>query len=189
MRCPAILPTMNKPLLHATVDVGDPRLHWLTPEEVVWPDERTRDWLSEQGSLTRLLKLTSAGRFSVQVLNERRQQIQSAKLRAEFGPLAENHSFWSRQVALYGNEEPWVLAHTLLPAHSEMSELAQVRTLGSKPLGEFLFDHPELTRSHLHFTQLPSGIWGRKSLFFLFGKPIMVAEFFLPELLKHSLPL
>lgn len=188
MRCPVHFPVMNSPNLHASVDVGDPRLSWLTPEEVMWPDQSTEAWLCEQGSLTRLLKLVSGGRFSVQVLDEHSQPVRNAQLRAEFGPLAADHSFWSRQVVLYGNEEPWVLAHTLLPAHSELSELAQVRTLGSKPLGEFLFSHEELKRSHLHFTQLPSGIWGRKSLFFLFGKPIMVAEFFLPELLRHSLP-
>lgn len=179
---------MNSPILHSSVDVADPRLHWLSRDEVVWPDSRIQDWLCEQGSLTRLLKLVSENRFHVQVVSERSRVIVDTRVRGEFGPVAENHPFWSRQVLLYGCDEPWVMAHTLLPEHSEMSALAQVRELGNKPLGEFLFNHPELRRGQLQFARLPTGIWGRKSLFFLFGKPIMVAEFFLPELLRHALP-
>ena len=179
---------MNSPLIHPAVDACDSRLQWVGAAQADWPDTQTRDWLCEQGSLTRLLKLASEDQFHVQVLGEHEQTIDNALLRGEFGPLAAGHSFWSRKVALYGCAQPWVLAHTLLPAHSEMSDLQQVRSLGSKPLGEFLFDHPGLQRSHLHFTNLPSGIWGRKSLFFLFGKPILVAEFFLPELLALPVP-
>lgn len=179
---------MNSPLIQTSVDACDSRLQWFEAKQANWPDTQTRDWLCEQGSLTRFLKLASDGQFRVQVLEEHEQTIANALLRSEFGPLAEEHCVWSRKVALYGRGQPWVLAHTLMPAHSELSELKQVRELGSKPLGEFLFDHPDLQRSHLHFTNLPSGIWGRKSLFFLFGKPIMVAEFFLPELLELPVP-
>lgn len=175
---------MNSPLVQPGVDACDSRLQWIEAGQASWPNAQTRDWLCEEGSLTRLLKLASDDQFRVQVLDEHEQTVDNELLRSEFGPLAAEHPFWSRKVTLYGRGQPWVLAHTLMPAHSELSELRQVRTLGSKPLGEFLFDHPDLQRSHLHFTHLPSGIWGRKSLFFLFEKPIMVAEFFLPELLK-----
>lgn len=125
-------------------------------------------------------------------MDERRLQIDNEQLRSEFGPVAADHQFWSRQVVLYGRDEPWVVAHTLLPEHSELSDLRQVHSLGDKPLGEFLFNHSELQRSHLHFTQLDidalGGGWGRKSLFFLFAKPILVAEFFLPSVLKLPVP-
>lgn len=179
---------MNSPLIHPGVDACDPHLQWVEAAQVQWPHGQIRDWLCEQGSLTRLLKLASGDQFRVQVLDEHEQSIDNALLRSEFGPLAAGHPFWSRKVTLFGCGQPWVLAHTLLPAHSELSELQRVRSLGSKPLGEFLFDHAELKRSHLHFTTLPSGIWGRKSLFFLFRKPIMVAEFFLPEILALPVP-
>lgn len=151
-------------------------------------DAAAKAWLTAPGSLTRLLKDSSAGQFRVEVQEEGQRNIDSAPLRAEFGPLAQQHSFWSRRVMLLGEEQPWVLAHTLLPAHSQLGPLAQVISLGSKPLGEFLFEHPQLQRSNLHFAHLQGRIWGRKSLFFLYGKPIMVAEFFLPALLARQVP-
>lgn len=184
---------MNSSPVHPAVDVCEPGLSWTSAEQTKWPNPETASWLCGQGSLTQLLKRASADQFAVQVLDEHEQAMSNPVLRAEFGPVSDEHLFWSRKVVLHGKGQPWVLAHTLMPAHSELSELRQVRHLGNRPLGEFLFDHPELQRSHLHFTCLPSatnaaGIWGRKSLFFLFGKPIMVAEFFLPELLQLPVP-
>jgi len=180
-----LLPMSNSA---STIDVGDASLRWQPVAEVVWPDQRTRQWLTHPGSLTHLLKLTSDGHFRVEVLEEGEQQLHNAILRGEFGPLAEDHRFWSRKVLLKGNDQGWVQAHTLLPEHSQLSPLEEVMSLGNKPLGEFLFNHPRLTRSHLHITRSKSGAWGRKSLFFLYRKPIMVAEFFLTELLAHDLP-
>ncbi len=179
---------MTSTLVHPVVDVSEPQLFWSRGEDIDWPDQHTKGWLCGQGSLTALLKQASQDRFAVKVLDEHEQAIANNSLRGEFGPLAADHLFWSRKVALFGCDQPWVLAHTLMPAHSELSQLREVRELGSRPLGEFLFDHPELRRSHLLFTRHDSGIWGRKSLFFLFGKPIMVAEFFLPELLRRPVP-
>lgn len=176
------------PDLHTTVDVGAVDLRWQQPDDVQWPDQRTRQWLTHPGSLTQLLKLASAGDFRVEVLAEGEQALANSRLRSEFGPLAVGHRFWSRKVLLQGMGRNWVQAHTLLPAHSQLSPLAEVMALGNKPLGEFLFNHPRLTRSHLHITRGQSGIWGRKSLFFLYRKPIMVAEFFLADLLARDLP-
>lgn len=178
----------SMPVINRSVDVGAPELRWQQPGDVRWPDQRIRQWLTHTGSLTQLLKLASAGDFQVEVVAEGEQQLVNSSLRGEFGPLAAQHRFWSRKVLLRGMGQDWVQAHTLLPAHSQLSPLAEVMALGNKPLGEFLFNHPHLTRSHLHITRSPSGIWGRKSLFFLHQKPIMVAEFFLPDLLARDLP-
>lgn len=171
-----------------TIDLGDTDLRWQPAADVAWPDSNTRQWLLHPGSLTHLLKLTSGGDFAVEVLAEGQRRLGNASLRGEFGPVAPEHGFWSRKVLLKGMGQAWVQAHTLLPAHSQLSPLAEVMTLGSKPLGEFLFNHPRLARSHLHITQSNTGAWGRKSLFFLYRKPIMVAEFFLTELLAKDLP-
>ncbi|CAN0481919.1 unnamed protein product [Discosporangium mesarthrocarpum] len=174
--------------LPATIDLGDPDLSWQPPDAVSWPDLRTRQWLTHPGSLTHQLKLTSGDDFRVQVLAEGELQLANAVLRGEFGPLAADHPFWSRKVLLQGKGQDWVQAHTLLPGHSQLSPLVEVMSLGRKPLGEFLFNHPLLTRSHLHITRSSAGVWGRKSLFFLYRKPIMVAEFFLGELLAQDPP-
>lgn len=77
------------------------------------------------------------------------------------------------------------MAHTLVPKHSLFSPLKEVLELNTRPLGEYLFSHPDLVRTGMEISPYRSGIWGRRSLFFLFNKPIMVAEFFLPQLIAR----
>lgn len=109
--------------------------------------------------------------------------LSNSDVRGRFGPLAAEHRFWSRKVALVGGNTPWVLAHTLIPEFSLSGPLGRVLELNEKPLGEYLFSHPGLIRSGIDITPLAGGAWGRRSLFYLFEKPIMVAEFFLPSIL------
>lgn len=76
------------------------------------------------------------------------------------------------------------MAHTLVPEHSLFSPLKQVLELNTKPLGEYLFSHPDLIRTGLDITSYKGDSWARRSLFFLHSKPVMVAEFFLPALFE-----
>lgn len=142
-----------------------------------------RAWLEDEGSLTKQLLTLSNNQFRVELLAEEWVTLNAVNLRRHFGPVANSHRFWSRKVVLWGNEQKWVAAHTLVPEHSFMSPLRQVIELGTKPLGEFLFSHADLLRSEMDFSPADQLGWGRRSLFFLYKKPVMVAEFFLPTLL------
>jgi chorismate lyase len=165
-------------------DISDASLDWhQRGERQFSPSEAWSRWLFDPGSLTQLLIQKSGGDFRVQVRAEQWVSLPSSELRSCFGPLEDGHKFWSRKVALVGNGNVWVLAHTLIPEISLMSPLKRVLELNQKPLGEYLFSHPDLIRSGMEITQTPGGSWGRRSLFYLFGKPIMVAEFFLPAIL------
>jgi chorismate--pyruvate lyase len=144
------------------------------------------DWVTDPGSLTSRLKEKSVGDFKVDVVDEQWLFDLPRDLRVLFGPVAENHRFWSRKVVLSGGGQPWIKAHTILPEHSLESPLGEVMGLSEKPLGEFLFNHPELIRSEMDVTLVGSGTWARRSLFYLFSKPVLVAEFFLPSLLEKS---
>lgn len=141
------------------------------------------EWLLDEGSLTQQLIALSDHQFEVKLVWEGWVLLPAMALSRHFGPLAAAHRFWSRKVMLFGKGQPWVSAHTLIPEHSFSSPLQQVMRLKTKPLGEFLFSYPELIRSEMDFTLAADQVWGRRSLFFLFQKPVMVAEFFLPELL------
>ncbi len=92
---------------------------------------------------------------------------------------------WSRKVLLRCGETPWVAAHTLIPMSSMVGALKQLRSLRDRPLGEFLFQDPQLQRLQLEIAQSDE-LWGRRSLFYLRHKPILVAEFFLPALLRED---
>lgn len=168
----------------AAADIAALNLDWHGfGERKSSPSVDWQGWLFDSGSLTQRLIQKSDGDFSVEVLSERWQGVAEASTRAHFGPLHEDHEFWSRKVVLRGEGEPWVLAHTLIPRHSLLSPLERVLELNEKPLGEYLFSHPDLIRSGMDITRFATHSWGRRSLFYLFRKPIMVAEFFLPAVL------
>ena len=165
-------------------DISDSNLDWRSEgERRSLPTDAWRRWLFDSSSLTRLLIQKSAGDFRVEVRGQEWLQLPNPAVRSCFGPLAAEHKFWSRKVVLVGDNTPWVLAHTLIPEFSLTGPLKRVLELNEKPLGEYLFSHPDLIRSGIDIAPIAGDSWGRRSLFYLFEKPIMVAEFFLPAIL------
>lgn len=168
----------------AVPDISDLNFDWHSEGEHRSPPSAAwRRWLFDSGSLTKLLIQKSGGDFRVEVRDEEWLLHPMPAVRSCFGPLAASHRFWSRKVVLVGNNTPWVLAHTLIPEFSLTGPLKRVLELNEKPLGEYLFSHPNLIRSGIDITPMEDNSWGRRSLFYLFEKPIMVAEFFLPAIL------
>jgi len=138
-----------------------------------------RSWLLDRGSLTQNLKQFAPGRFSVSVLH------------ASFGraSLSESKSLgipprqqvYIREVALCIDQKPVVYARSIVPRSSLTGSERQLLFLKNKPLGEFLFRHPHMRRGPIEVKQgqvnsLPC--WGRRSVFFLNEKPLLVSEFF-----------
>lgn len=162
------------------VNLDDSSFDWQCPALVQNIAANTLTVLRDEASLTARLKKLSADKLTVEVIAENWVLLQNAGLRHQFGPVMDNHRFWSRHVVLRGAGKPWVLAHTLLPEHAAFSPLAAVMELQEAPLGEFLFQHDELRRMNLELAKSSDNLWGRRSLFSLYNKPIMVAEFFLP---------
>lgn len=167
-------------------DAADPDLIWGQLSELsIKPSALIQSWLTDQGSLTQALIKKSQNQFQVDLIDEEWVSYSHPGLLAKFGPVQQNHRFWSRKVVLMGKGCPWVTAHTLLPEHSLLSPLQAILELNNKPLGEYLFNHSQLIRTGLDFALIDTDFWGRRSLFYLFGKPIMVAEFFLPQLFEE----
>lgn len=159
--------------------LDDASLLWQSPAQVQTIDQNRLTVLCDESSLTARLKQLSGGDFAVEVVQEGWIQLENKALLSAFGPVAPDHRFWSRHVILRGRGEPWVMAHSLLPEHAAFSPLKEVMELSNKPLGEFLFQNPDLIRMNLELVKTPGNIWGRRSLFSLYNKPIMVAEFFM----------
>jgi chorismate lyase len=157
-------------------------------ETVAAMPANTRDWLFDSGSLTARLKTLSGGKFAVEVVDESWLIFPELRFRSRFGPVAPEHRFWSRRVVLLGNGVPWVFANTLIPTHSLDGDLEQIIRLGTRPLGEYLFSQPELSRSEIEVKEIAEESWGRRSWFFLNAKPVLVAEYFLPSLLRQIPP-
>ena len=153
------------------------------------PKQALRGLLTDTGSLTQKLVALSDGQFRVEVLQQRRARPSRDEARA-LGMCHRNTAL-IREVLLYGQDQPWVYARSVLPLASLQGRNRRLAHLGTKPLGAALFADPQLRRRPMQYRYghipalpgVPDGpVWGRRSLFILRGKPLLVAEYFLPAL-------
>lgn len=163
------------------------------------PPARLKSWLLDSSSLTAKLLRLSGGDFRVQVLRQvhtRASRSEALALGIKFQQLA-----LIREVVLMGRNQPWVFARSVLPLTSLTGHLRHLRKQGTRPLGAFLFSQPHLVRSPIalslisrHHAYVPPSlmddhsIWGRRSIFRVEGKPLLVSEVFLsrfPDAVRH----
>lgn len=155
-----------------------------------WQVPRTlRDWLLDSGSLTRRLIAVSQGHFRVQLLRQGFMHTLPVE-RQELGLGLREWPF-VREVLLRCHDEPWVFARTLIPASSLQGRVRALTHLGTRPLGAVLFSDPQVRRGPIAVARLRANtlgigglpnpeLWGRRSLFYLAGMPLLVSEYFLP---------
>lgn len=175
------------------------RLRWRTSKQLArgLSDDELRTWLFDPASLTQRVRETCSGTFSVRVECQgwgrpRLDEYRALGLRIGRRALI-------REVHLLCDDRPWVFARTVIPVTTLSGEQRHLAHLGNRPLGAVLFADPHMVRGpvevapihqghplHLAAVQglkrKPAVIWGRRSVFRLGGKPLLVSEFFLPEI-------
>lgn len=164
-------------------DLNDRQYLWHPIRQRMLCPRPWRDWVEEPGSLTTRLMALAEGNLNVEVLEETWVAC-DPKLKV-FLEMNKPQPMWSRMVVLKGKGQPWVVAHSLIPQTSLRSKLQNIRHLNTKPLGALLFNTPGCVRAKMQFTKSDTG-WGRRSLFSLYKKPLLVAEYFLPELIEYA---
>lgn len=148
-----------------------------------------KSWLLDEGSLTARLIKESQGRFAVQRLRQE-WQVPALNERQALG-LHTREMALVREVFLLCHDQPWVYARSVLPQRSLTGSLRVLRRLKNRSLGSFLFKNPHLQRDAFEICQLDKAsayipmpleqaIYGRRSVFTLEKKPLLVSEFFLP---------
>ncbi len=151
-------------------------------------------WLQDPGSLTAALQRHSQGDFSVTVLAQYWGRADFSEAKAlNINPRAE---VLIREVILSGRGQAWVWARSILPRSSLTGSLRKLSKLNNQPLGGWLFKQPNLKRDPLQVSRFAPNdcrlspavvseqdLWGRRSVFYVKQKPILVAEVFLPEFL------
>ncbi|OZG75492.1 hypothetical protein BTA51_01265 [Hahella sp. CCB-MM4] len=174
------------------------QLHWhhfqRVPQHVL--PSPWRDWVLDRGSLTKRLIETSDGDFRVEVISQRNGFPLPTELEA-LG-LTQRQSCIIREVALICFDQPWVYARSIVPNATLSGSARRLAHLGNKPLGAFLFNAPDMERGPLELTQYhnlfkgelipgePLSGWGRRSVFYLGDKPLLVCEFFTPRIISHE---
>lgn len=158
------------------------------------PAPLLRDWLFDQGSLTRRLTALSAGRFAVQPLQQGWQVLRNDECAALLVPAGSQG--WVREVFLLGAGQPWVFARSVAARSALEGSGLELGKLGSRSLGELLFSDRAFARGELQACRYPAAwlpdavraeqLWGRRSCFRRDGLGVLVAEVFLPALWDHA---
>ena len=173
-----------------TVTTPDPAPHWM------------QAWLSVAGSLTAQLQALCQHDFKVHVLKH--EFVPSSELMSKALGLLPYHFVLQREVLLCDGDTPLVFASSILPEAALVDHYAELRELGARPLGHWIFAEPVLKRALMYYAELPSTLpffanipaeikaspsfWGRQTLFTGTIYPLVVSEFFLPTLESYPPP-
>lgn len=172
--------------------------HWRDAQGCSLP-KNLQSWLLDPNSLTARLK-SHCHQFRVELLGQRVERCQESEA-VTLIPIGEQ--VLVREVLLYCDETPHVFARSLLPLASITGAEQALANLGTQSLGQVLFNNPSLERQTIEVAEFNSNssvaklasnlqlhvdntLWGRRSIFVLENKPLMVAEVFLPDALAYQ---
>jgi chorismate--pyruvate lyase len=171
--------------------------HWRDAKDC-FLNENLKSWLLDPNSLTARLK-SHCHQFRVELLGQR---IESCQENEAVLLIPAGEKVLVREVILFCDERPQVFARSLLPLSSLTGAEQALTNLGTQSLGQVLFNNPSLERQTIEVAEFDKGssvgklanqlqsleksnnsveeLWGRRSIFVLENKPLMVAEVFLP---------
>jgi chorismate--pyruvate lyase len=149
----------------------------------VCPPAALLPWLQDGSSLTQRLVERCGPAFRVELIKQAR--IRPTPGEAFALGLRPGAFALLREVYLCCGTERWVYARTLIPDATARGRYRRLRRLGERSLGGFLFAQPHLARGPLEIALARAGAlaqpaWGRRSVFRLGGRPLVVTEYFLP---------
>lgn len=126
------------------------RTHWVLADQIekVAPAVEAQSWLLEAGSITARLKHRWPGTRVRLVYEGRDTPYPEECLRLGLHP---NSMCWVREVRLHAAEQLLVHARTVVPHWGPGNPWHDLSALGERPLGELLFQLPDLQRSPLEF--------------------------------------
>ena len=136
------------------------------------------DWLEEEGSIT--ARISSRAEFKLEILNDDIGFAEDEEYIALEIPPEEVRI---REVVLFGDLVPLVYARSIIPELTALKGYPGLGTIGSKPLGDLLFQNELFVKTRREFAQFQSSskevFWGRRTHYLVRGYPLSVMEVFL----------
>ena len=136
------------------------------------------DWLNEDGSIT--ARISSNFKFKLEILSD---DIGVAEDEEYLALNIISEEVRIREVILYGDKKPLVFARSIIPNLTSSKGYPGLGTIGTKPLGDLLFQSDLFIKMHREFAQFqtPSKevVWGRRTHYLVRGYPLSVMEVFL----------
>jgi len=164
-------------------------------------DPAARAWLLDNASLTTRLKQCCSDGFSVQVTGQRYTRPE----KNESLILGQRYDVYClvREVYLMCHTKPLVYARTVIPLTTLTGAHRRLARLGNRPLGAYLFADASMQRGCVQISCIrrgerlfdiatkmldskPDCIQGRRSVFFISGKALLVSEIFLPDIYQFT---
>jgi chorismate--pyruvate lyase len=157
-----------------------------------------QSWTYESDSLTQRLRNYYGDAVAVKILLQRWNIPFLSERRLL--KLSEHNYSLTREVLLHVNGKPLILARTIIPVTTIKAAKSNLSRLGNRPLGEIIFSYPKLermamdialinpptwTQSALAEAGIDQPIWGRRTVYAIAHKQMLVSEFFLPEVLGN----
>ena len=157
--------------------------------------EGVMSWLYNPSSLTKRLIQRCPDKFRVELLSQmvKRPTFDEARRLN----IRSGRSALIREVLLYCGDTAVVYARTVIPLSTLTGPQKRYANLGNRPLGAMLFADRSMRRDTVEITALNPGdvlyvqtrcedeiVWGRRSVFHVGGKPLLVSEYFLPSLTR-----
>lgn len=156
-----------------------------------------QSWMFETHSLTQRLRAQFGNRVAVRILKQHwfKPFISESRLL----DLPAYRYTLIREVLLHVDNTPLILARSIIPQQTIAVAHRNLAHLGTRPLGEVIFAYPNLQRRALQLCQvpedlwqpackqtyaLPQFLWGRRTVYAIPTQPMLVSEFFMPELFR-----
>lgn len=156
-----------------------------------------QSWIYEPGSITQRLRSYYGNAVQVKILfHQWRVPFLSER---KLLKIRNNRYALTREVMLHADGKPLVLARTIIPIATVKGARRNLSHLGTRPLGEVIFSYPRLERLEMDFTLaeptiwsppaclaagVDQAIWGRRTVYAIRHRKMLVNEFFLPDTLK-----
>ena len=159
--------------------------------------ENVQSWTYEPGSLTQRMRDYYGNAVGVKVLLQQWNTPFLSERRLL--KLHENRYSLIREVLLHADGKPLILARTIIPANTVKIAKSNLSHLGNRPLGEVIFSYPKLERIEMDVTliepqkwsrsicnevSIDQAIWGRRTVYAIAHRQMLVSEFFLPGVLE-----
>ena len=140
-----------------------------------------REWLLNEGSLTRLLQQLSDNQLCIQPVQEGWQQLRDDECLAVGAPC--DSQGWVREVFLCGHQQPWVYARSVASRTALEQNGFDLASLGNRSLGELLFSDQAFNRGAFQVCNLPASAWPAALHYTTADTtPLATLKFWLPRL-------
>ena len=152
---------------------------WISFEKMdgLLVNKNIKSWLVEKGPITKRIK--SEESFQLNLLKDEISYVEDVE--KEFLDVISNN-IKVREVILMGNNIPRVYAKSLIPIRTIDEGFSKLGKLGTKPLGDILFEKEIFKKTDMVYAQFQnkdSMFWGRKTKYLVKNMPLSVMEVFL----------